>query len=141
MTEELNFQKTEKLDNLLPSSSPDAWVTEENPNMDINCSLKESVQFFKKANKELLMEPKDYEVYKAFPETLTVYRGVAVGRIEKGLSWTANKETAEWFAHRFDNENEKGYVQSMTVSKKDILAYFNTRGEDEIVINIFAKRC
>ena len=44
------------------------------------------------------MQEKDYEVYKSFPDTFNIYRGVAVGRNPKGLSWTQNLETAKWFA-------------------------------------------
>jgi hypothetical protein len=113
------------------------WISQENPNMDINCPPKESVKLFRKANKEYLMNKEDYEVYKNFPEEMVVYRGVGIGRTPAGLSWTVNLEKAEWFAHRFDTENEKGYIQKLTVKKENILAYFNTRGEDEVVVDIF----
>jgi Cys-tRNA synthase (O-phospho-L-seryl-tRNA:Cys-tRNA synthase) len=81
------------------------------------------------------MTEEDYEVYQSLPETFTIYRGVAVGRNPKGLSWTQNLETARWFAHRFDREDKKGYIQMGMAKKEDVLAYFNTRNEDEIVYN------
>ena len=107
------------------------WVESENPNMDINVSINESAEFFKEANKEILMEPEDYNYYLSLPDEFTIYRGVSKGRTEKGLSWTRNKEKAEWFASRFGS----GYVLQATAKKRNVLAYFNTRDEDEIVIH------
>ena len=113
----------------------DAWVSSENPNQDANVSVRTLASWFRQADKKELMEEEDYAVYDALPETLTVYRGVAVGRNPQGLSWTANRSTAEWFAHRFDNEDNKGYIQVSSINKSHVLAYFNTRGEDEIVVD------
>lgn len=39
----------------------DAWVSEENPNMDVNCPLKEIVKWFKQADKNHLMNSSDYK--------------------------------------------------------------------------------
>lgn len=113
----------------------DAWISTENPNQDPNCSLAFLIRMFKRCKKEYLMTEEDYEIYQSLPETLTVYRGVAVGRNPAGLSWTQNLETAKWFSERFDNGKEKGYILTATINKKDVLAYFNSRGEDEIVCN------
>ena len=88
----------------------------------------------------------DYENYKKLPDKFIVYRGVAVGRNPHGLSWTLNLlswtlnlETAQWFANRFNNDKETGYIEKATVRKSDVFAYFNTRGEDEIVCNVSSK--
>ena len=77
------------------------------------------------------MTEEEYEIYNNLPETFTVYRGVASGRNAKGMSWTQNLEVAKWFANRF-NCGKKGYIQQATANKKDVLAYFNRRDEDEI---------
>lgn len=113
----------------------DAWVSTENPNQDANCSIAYLTKIFKKCNKKYLMTEKDYQVYESLPETFTIYRGVGVGRNPKGLSWTQNLETAKWFAHRFDKPDKQGYIQVATAKKENVLAYFNTAGEDEIVYN------
>ena len=113
----------------------DAWTTSENPNQDVNVSLSHAERLFRKANKKLLMTSKEYMVYNNLPETFTVYRGVAKGRNPKGMSWTRNRKTAEWFSNRFNIGSESGYVQMATANKKDVLAYFNSRDEDEIVIS------
>jgi len=116
----------------------DAWVDEENPNMDANVSLKTAVSWFKECKKELLMVKEDLEYYNSLPDEVTVYRGVAVGRVPNGLSWTDKLKTAKWFAHRYDKDEETGYVQKAVVPKSKILAYFNTRNEDELVVDTFA---
>lgn len=113
----------------------DAWVSTENPNQDVNCPINYLIKMFKKCDKKHLMTEEDYQVYEQLPETFPIYRGVAVGRNPKGLSWTQNLKTAQWFAHRFDREDKKGYIQMGMAKKEDVLAYFNTRNEDEIVYN------
>lgn len=114
----------------------DAWVSSENPNQDANCSLDMLISWFQQADKKTLMVAEDYKVYTALPDELNIYRGVALGREPNGLSWTANLEKAKWFAHRFDRGDKQGYVETAIVKKEDVLAYFNTRDEDELVVNV-----
>lgn len=113
----------------------DAWVSSENPNQDTNCSLALLTRWFKKANKKALMTEEDYAVYDGLKPEFKVYRGVAVGRNPHGLSWTMNYEKAEWFANRFNTPDKKGYVQEVTITKAEALAYFNTRDEQEVVVD------
>lgn len=112
----------------------DAWVSSENPNQDVNVSVGMAAHWFRQADKKILMDADDYKIYNELPEEFLLYRGVSIGRNPKGLSWTRNIETAKWFAHRFDTDKKQGYIQMATAYKKDVLAYFNSRGEDEIVI-------
>lgn len=114
----------------------DAWVVMENPNQDANCSIPFIIKMFKQADKKILMVPEDYEKFINLPEEIEVYRGVAVNRNPNGLSWTDNYEKAKWFANRFNKEDKVGYVQKAIVKKKDVLAYFNTRNEQELVCDI-----
>lgn len=114
----------------------DAWVSSENPNQDANCSLDMLISWFQQADKKTLMVAEDYKVYTALPDELNIYRGVALGREPNGLSWTANLEKAKWFAHRFDRDDKTGYIETAIAKKEDVLAYFNTRGEDELVVNV-----
>ncbi|WP_281740653.1 hypothetical protein [Holdemanella biformis] len=114
----------------------DAWVSSENPSQDANCSLGMLISWFEQADKKILMETEDYQVYVSLPDELRIYRGVTLGREPNGLSWTSNLETAKWFAHRYDRGNNQGYVEAAIVKKEEVLAYFNTRGEDELVVNV-----
>lgn len=109
------------------------WTGSENPNQDINVSVRESVRYFKKANKKYVMDKSEREYLKSLPEELKVYRGVSVGRESRGLSFTDSREMADWFAHRFDREGQQGYILVGTVKQESILAYF--AGEHELVID------
>lgn len=114
----------------------DAWVSSENPNQDVNVSIPMLTKWFRKADKRSLMVSEDYKVYTDLEPEFVVYRGVAVGRNPDGLSWTMNYDKAEWFANRFTSHGkEAGYVFKAIAKKEDVFAYFNTRGEEEIVIN------
>ncbi len=73
-----------------------------------------------------------YGKVKQIPKIITVYRGVTVNN-HKGLSWTTNKGTAEWFAKRFLKSGERGYVFSGQIAREDVIAQFNSRNESEIV--------
>lgn len=110
------------------------WTEIENPNGDINVSVTELCKWFKRAKKHILMNEEDYEVFCNFPNEFQVFRGVSVGRNPKGLSWTRNIDEAEWFAHRFDTSEQKGYIQSAIIDKSQVFAYFNTRKEEEVVV-------
>lgn len=88
-----------------------------------------------KAGKRTLMEDTDYAIYTNLPDEFTVYRGVGVGRNPKGLSWTRSYNKAVWFANRFNRDGKTGYVQGAVIKRDKVLAYFNTRNEDEIVAN------
>lgn len=114
-----------------------SWQQEENPNQDTNVSCTEAIKYFKQANKKYLMEPEDKAYYDNLPTTLTVYRGVSPGREKYGLSWTADKEKAEWFKARFEHD-EPGVLLTATIPKKHAICYINDRDEKEIVVDVFA---
>lgn len=83
-------------------------------------------------------EEKDY--LDNLPEEFTIYRGMT--KIEQqsnnfGLSWTLKKDTAEFFANNygrnFSTEHMEKTVHQLTVKKKDVIAFFDDRDEDEII--------
>ena len=114
----------------------DQWISSENPNQDVNISIDEFIEWFSQADRKNLMSEKELNYFNSLPEEVTVYRGIAVGRAEKeGLSWTCNYGTAKWFANRFNQNGQTGYVLKGTISKNDIFAYLNSRKEDEILCN------
>lgn len=105
-------------------------MEEENPNGDVNVSVALAARWFRLADKKSLMYDDEYETYTNLPESFIVYRGVTPGRNPNGMSWTREHDKAEWFSNRFG----EGYVLKGTVNKKDVLAFFSRRGEEEIVI-------
>ena len=70
------------------------------------------------------MNEDELEYFINLPEEFVVYRGVSPGRKKNGLSWTKNKNKAEWFMHRFETNNEKGYLLSGIVLKKRCVSIF-----------------
>lgn len=114
----------------------EVWTGTENPNQDPNISIKQWIKFFKKANKNLLMLENELDFYNSLSDTepIKIYRGVGHDREPYGLSWTSKRETAEWFAKRWGNE--QAYMFKTYCTKKDVLAYFNNRNENELVINV-----
>lgn len=106
------------------------WTEEENPNGDVNVPVSLSARWFKSTDKQALMYDDEYKTYKDLPETFTVYRGVTPGRNPNGMSWTRDLSKADWFSRRFGD----GYVLEGIANKKDVLAFFSRRGEEEVVI-------
>ena len=106
------------------------WTEEENPNGDVNVPVSLSARWFKSTDKQALMYYDEYKTYKDLPETFTVYRGVTPGRNPDGMSWTRDLSKADWFSRRFGD----GYVLEGIANKKDVLAFFSRRGEEEVVI-------
>lgn len=85
---------------------------------------------------ESFQESRDrlYSMYDA-DELITVYRGQGNVTREKGddevQSWSLNKETAEMFATRF---NQQGTVESKQILRHDVRFYFTSRNEDEVIL-------
>ena len=67
-------------------------------------------------------------------DTVTIYRGVTSHNQTniKALSWTLDRDKAEWFAHRF---GENGTVYEAQIDKENILALFNGRNEAEVIVD------
>lgn len=108
------------------------WITVEFTNSDENISPKSFIEIFKKADKRYLMDKDENKTLKSLPDEITIYRGVKPNSSTKALSWSLNKEVAQWFADRFE---ENGKVYSAKIKKENVLAYFNGRKEEEVVVN------
>lgn len=111
-----------------------AWVMCESPNNDPNFTQKQMLGLFKKADPQVLMDEDEYKQFQALEDTLVVYRGVTsynANRV-KALSWTLDREKAEWFAHRFD---EDGAVYEAKIDKAHVYAFFSSRNESEVIVD------
>ena len=108
------------------------WTLVEFPNADPTVSPAEFVMYFKQADKGMLMDEGDYKKYLNLPDVITVYRGVKPKGEVLALSWTLSRKKAEWFANRFQPD---GTVYRAKIAKEHVLAYFNCRSEQEIVLN------
>lgn len=102
-------------------------------NNDVSSTHK-ILKWFRFADKKELMDEEEYQKFLNLPEKITIYRGVSGynKRYKKAVSWTLNKEQAEWFAGRWGNDEQE--VWEVTVPKKCILCYFAT--EDEVIVDL-----
>ena len=112
----------------------DAWIRTEAPNNDPNLSKRDLLSLFKATDPTLLMDEEDYQQFQDLDDVVTVYRGVTSMNAKnvKALSWTLDRDTAEWFAHRF---GENGTVYEAQIHKQHIYAYFSGRNESEVIVD------
>jgi hypothetical protein len=88
-----------------------------------------------RSGRENLMTREEQEELAALPERITVYRGVnALSYVVGGLSWTLDRELAEWFGRRFISDLWPGLVIEGQVLRRRIIALFQTRRESELLI-------
>ena len=80
------------------------------------------------------MDEEELQEYSNLGDVVVIYRGVTEynNKQIKAMSWTLNKDTAKWFANRF---NQKGYVYQAKINKKDILAFCDRRNEKELIVD------
>lgn len=110
----------------------DIWCYTEYPNKDKNVSKSDYISLWEDANLQYIYTEEDKKIIEELPSEFIVYRGLMDKASKNGLSWTLSKETAIWFATRF---NKRGKVYQAIVNKKDILAYISERNEEEIIID------
>jgi hypothetical protein len=89
-----------------------------------------------RAGKRFAMDTDERKKLALMPSDITVYRGVNGKGISKrrkntGMSWTLDRDKAEWFSMRWGQEPHQ--ILTGTVEKKDIHAFFEGRNEAEIV--------
>jgi hypothetical protein len=90
---------------------------------------------FAAAQRGDLMSTAELATFDALPDQIIVYRGmsgVSRHQAQYGMSWTADKTVAAWFANRFANDRTAPVCLQAVVSKTDVFAYF--KSEHEIVI-------
>lgn len=111
-----------------------AWTSCEAPNSDPNLSRRELLALFRSVAPSVLMDEEELRVYEELPDPVTVYRGVTAynAKMVKGLSWTLDRDTAEWFAHRY---GEDGTVYEAQIDKAHIHAVFLSRNESEVIVD------
>ena len=111
-----------------------AWISTEAPNDDPNLSKRNLLAMFRSIDPQKLMDEEEYDLFQNLDDEVTVYRGVTSYNAQnvKALSWTLDREVAEWFAHRY---GENGTVYEAQVRKENIYAIFLGRNEAEVIVN------
>jgi hypothetical protein len=101
----------------------------------------------KKQNREFLMTRKEHKALEKLPKILRIWRGCGHKGGARGLSWTLEREQAEFFAgyavgirrrmwgiaHVGPDTNP--IIVEAECKKSNVLAYFMERAESEIVVN------
>lgn len=110
------------------------WVCTEAPNSDPNLSKMQMLNMFRKADPAVLMEEAELQRFRQLEDVVTVYRGVTSHNADNvlALSWTLDRDKAQWFAHRF---GENGTVYEAQISRQHIYAFLNSRGESEVIVD------
>lgn len=79
-------------------------------------------------DRHCLMNTEERAGLASMPDAIEIWRG---GRTnEPGWSWSVNPEIAKWFAIFFGND----YLVHAYCNKTDVIAYFDRRREQEIVV-------
>lgn len=103
-----------------------AWTSEEAPHRNPNFTMRQLLRLFQRADPQALMSEQELKKFRELDDVLTIYRGVTSYNKNtiRGLSWTLDKEKAEWFATRFW---EEGKVYEAQIKKEHVYAYFEGR--------------
>lgn len=114
----------------------DAWVRVEYANDDANLSATEARDIFVKV-RDLIMTDDEAAELANLPENIKIYRGVTAfnndrNKLNKAISWTLSRETAEFFAKRW--KGVPGFVYECMTDKSHALALLNSRNEHEVIL-------
>ena len=114
----------------------DIWIDAEFPGVNQKVWLHLFMR--KHPDRRKLMTGKERRVLGTLPkEEMDIYRGYYGDEHQEGMSWTTSYDKASWFAKRFagDDKNREPLVAEAVCNKKDVIAYFNGRKENEILID------
>ena len=113
----------------------DAWMKIEFVSNNPIFSPAQFSKLFQKCDSKSLMIAEERKVLDALPDEIEIYRGVRKGsKKAKGMSWTTDKTVAEWFSKRFSKGHDTGDIYKAVIRKSDVLAFFQGRNEQEIVV-------
>ncbi len=105
-----------------------AWTISHAPLGSLSAAL--WTRMFKKTG--YLTDPTDGAPL--FTEPVTVYRGAATWTHGRGMSWTTSRERGDWFMRCWLMLEPRSLYRA-TVPPSAVLARFNGREEEEVVVN------
>ena len=92
-------------------------------------------------HREYLMTEEERKYLSKLPDELKVYRAMTVTEYKSGdfgISWTLSKKVAKFFkdeyVRNYSTMNEPRVIKTMIIDKNQIIAYWNDRKEEEIII-------
>lgn len=77
-----------------------------------------------------VMKSADRQALKKLPKQLTIYRGCKEKTDENKFNWSADRS----FVERYIKTMEGYYIAEKKINKSEIFAFFNSRGESEIIL-------
>ncbi len=91
-------------------------------------------------DRKYLMTESERVFLKGLPQKVTIYRAMTVKESKSnqfGVSWTLSKDVADFYKEKYirnhATKNEPKTIIEKVVTKKNIIAYFNGREEQEII--------
>jgi len=78
----------------------------------------------------LMMREEDRAAFALLPDPVLAWRGCRTVD-DHWMSWTLDAERARWFATRF---KQPGFLLHAELPREAVLAYFDARGEQEVVV-------
>jgi len=91
-------------------------------------------------HRETMMNQCEQKYLQGLPNEITIYRAMTVNEFESGVfgvSWTLKKNIADFFSSTYvrniDTYGIKKTIVEKTISKDQIIAFFNDRDEFEII--------
>lgn len=108
-----------------------SWAYQDSENLWQNADLVADLLDSPRPGREKMMTEEERAILAQLPGKVRVYRGHGIHNSD-GFAWTLSSTKAWWFANRL---NQDGKVSMAFISKPDIYAYLEGRGEYEIVTN------
>lgn len=108
----------------------DVWTDTENQHSYLK-ELKVLVTSLR-PNRHYLMNEEEDNYFRSLPDEVIIYRGCIKNLNENGLSWTLNKDKADWFSNRLNREG-KAIILEKKINKRELIAFFNGRNEYEVI--------
>lgn len=102
----------------------------------IDYSMLKKLFSSKRTKRAHLMSQEEQDFLKSLPDEIVIFRGGDVMELKKGfgISWSLNKQVAEKFAkNKRIQTGQEMTVHEKVISKKDVIAYLNSRCEEEII--------
>lgn len=81
-----------------------------------------------------LMDAAERARKNSLPARITAYRGYCEDGQLDGISWTLDPSVAQFFATRLAQTDQDCFIATTEIRKRDVIAYFDGRNEDEIVV-------
>ena len=122
----------------LPFENPTTWqlikaVWIDSENVDEHNAF--WTDTWKRGKLELTLDTREQAAFDQLPEMVPVWHGLErEDSIALGLSWTTDRDVAEWFARRFARFNRRNaFLARGIVHKEAIKAFLLGRGEYEVI--------